>query len=73
MEAFIFSLFFGANAFWCMRLAERKGKPKHLFFLGGLIPFFGGIITIYLISLNDKWLLEELEELRLQVDAIQNS
>jgi hypothetical protein len=66
----IISLFSLPNGIWCLRLAKRKGKSKHYFWLG-LIPFFGGIWVVWMSSLTDKSVLDELKRLRNAVNALQ--
>jgi hypothetical protein len=57
-------IIFAAIVFW---LAPRKGQSQ-LWALAVFVPCIGPLVIIYLLSLTDKKLLDEIAELKSRID-----
>jgi len=50
-------------AFLNAYIASRKGRNPVLFLILGFIPFVGFYLTIYLLSLTDKLLMDKIDKI----------
>ena len=61
----VYVILFAVLVIW---LAPRKGRSR-LLALAAVIPFVGPLIVIYLLSITDKQVLDDIESLKKQIVA----
>lgn len=60
----------GLLGFLCSKIAKRKGRNQLSWFLAGFVPVWNGLGAIWLASLPEKSILDEIESLKRKINSL---
>lgn len=60
----------GLLGFLCSKIAKRKGCNQLSWYLAGFVPVWNGLGAIWLASLSEKSILDEIESLKRKINSL---